>query len=686
MLCRPEPHASLDADAAKICADVSLTWAFNAYARFVARLSPEVRRHLGDRREDSYTVVFGRTQVGKSTLILHLLGVRADAIEAVSRVLRGGRKSGNSSTALPTEYRRSRDDCWRIRWGGETWVQSSDDDALVIFGALREKMEFDGSVLSGHLCDVEIPDRHFCSAALGIRGSRVLDLPGAEAANALERRFVARVAESLVPNADLVLLVGRADDLTFLLPDQLNLPGISDWQLSPRRFRVVTTYSFTPASVREFVKETGCRGDAAAYRERLISQIQRYRLLEPAAQAPELYFPLEFGASWQSATDLHSSQLVEMVDGLMQQLRLDIAQSSTSISRLEGALYSRVLVAKAHAEHLEEIDREQQRLRSALERRRSHVEDLGAALQRKKKELARLEAALATLSDQAVVEGALAPGKRLSQWADTWWREMERQIEGLPRLDRTADLFLSLIGEAIDGIKAQIPDTVHMVLTRGAGDDDGEIAEPALDLPPGENGRFWKQVYSTAGMFEAMDIAGAADRAFAELRATLEGYWSKLYWSTGGRGRYRDDLTAFGEAYGRFVVDVSKQLEVRIKGHADASRRRMLSKSHRLDMQAIQTRQAAAVESAAMVRIEEQAAQCQLRREQAERLLAEELRLSRQFTHLLAEEYDKAVEQAHSDVLTAPDAVTAFQHLVMASTLRDSHESVWTRISGVMEQ
>ena len=60
--------------------------------------------------------------------------------------------------------------------------------------------------------------------------------------------------------------------------------------------------------------------------------------------------------------------------------------------------------------------------------------------------------------------------------------------------------------------------------------------------------------------------------------------------------------------------------------------------------------------------------------------------MSLQFTRLLAEEYDKAVEKAHADVMEAADPPTAFEHLVMASMLRKSHESVWTRISGAMTE
>jgi hypothetical protein len=101
-------------------------------------------------------VVFGRTQVGKTTLILKL-GLPAQAVRAVSTVLRGDRKAGNSSTAIPTEYRRSRDDCWRIIGSGQDGEYSSDGEARSALKHVRDKMEKGGASSDLHLCVIEIP-------------------------------------------------------------------------------------------------------------------------------------------------------------------------------------------------------------------------------------------------------------------------------------------------------------------------------------------------------------------------------------------------------------------------------------------------------------------------------------------------------------------------------------------------
>lgn len=60
-------------------------------------------------------VVFGKTQVGKTTLLMDLMGVSPAAMERVSTALRGGRAHGHSATATTMEYRRSEDQRWGLR-------------------------------------------------------------------------------------------------------------------------------------------------------------------------------------------------------------------------------------------------------------------------------------------------------------------------------------------------------------------------------------------------------------------------------------------------------------------------------------------------------------------------------------------------------------------------------------------
>lgn len=657
----------IDQDADKLRQQVSLKWAFKAYDRFAERLSPDVQRHLGVRRKEAYTVVFGRTQVGKSTLILHLLGVRADAIGSVSDVLRGGRKAGNSSTALPTEYRRSRDNCWRIAWGGRSWLCISDDEARNNLGKARAAMEADIALVDDALCSVDIPTRYLEAASLDLRGTRVLDLPGMDAANHAERRFVTRIAESLVPNADLILLVGRADDLTFLMADQLALPGVSDWQITPRRFRVVTTYSFTPASVQEFAREHDCRGDLGKYRERLIGEIQRFRPLEPSAQIPDLYFPLEFGESWKRASDLHSPEMTAMMDGLMQRLREDIATASTPIGRLEGALEAHVLITAAHARNLEKIGKRQDKIQYAVQAREGVVRQLESTIQQQRDRLSARRVGVEGLSDADIAKTATATGDELHKMTMEWRRsQLEQLAHQVKKPDRHTDFLLSLLGEAEDSLRRQISKAVRNVT-----------------MPKGLSRTFWSKIQESASRPTATYVAEAAHEVFSEVRGILGGYWIKYYVRDGA---YQQDLSKITAAYMRLIGIVKTHLAQNIAAEIQATKNMMQADARRLEMKIIETGQSLAKEGLALKRLQEQLQVCQVERDEANRSNREEMALSLQFTRLLAEEYDKAVEKAHADVMEAADPPTAFEHLVMASMLRKSHESVWTRISGAMTE
>ena len=52
--------------------------------------------------------VYGPTQVGKTTLILKLLGIKENRIIELSSALRGKRQMGNSATVTTSIYQRSR--------------------------------------------------------------------------------------------------------------------------------------------------------------------------------------------------------------------------------------------------------------------------------------------------------------------------------------------------------------------------------------------------------------------------------------------------------------------------------------------------------------------------------------------------------------------------------------------------
>ena len=82
-------------------------WAENAVAQHLEGFDPEVRDRLATRDREATIALYGPTQVGKTTLILKMLGVSDAAALTVGEVLRGGRPAGESATATAMRYRAS---------------------------------------------------------------------------------------------------------------------------------------------------------------------------------------------------------------------------------------------------------------------------------------------------------------------------------------------------------------------------------------------------------------------------------------------------------------------------------------------------------------------------------------------------------------------------------------------------
>jgi hypothetical protein len=306
-------------------------WAYDAYSSFVESIDAELKADY--QRSDQVTVaLYGSTQVGKTTLILDMLGIADEHLPLVSRVLRGGRSVGKSSTATALRYRKSDDECWRI---GDAATGLSDDEVETFFGRVRTEVEA-GRRETPDVLDVYVPRQFFSDRADALKlDIRLLDLPGLNAANQTEVEYVRRVAQQYVPFADLIVLVGRADDLGFINPVALQLPELQDWAIYPRRFRIVCTYSFSSASFREWFGE----GHRSAYevKVRLMGQLKTHDYPLPA-ELQQFIYPLEFGASWNDLKRARAGYF-ERAQQVVNELRADfiegIRKAANRYSRMQ---------------------------------------------------------------------------------------------------------------------------------------------------------------------------------------------------------------------------------------------------------------------------------------------------------------------------------------------------------------
>jgi len=387
-----------------------LEWAYRAYRRFIEELSEDVRAHLTAAPDDQepYVVVFGKTQVGKTTLLLELMGLGPDAQARVGQVLRGGREFGKSATATTMEYRRSPDRDWHLDDGTGTRRIASDEGMCEALGALRQRMSERRLHVEKPVV-VSIPDDCFAPDSEGGIGTRMLDLPGDNPADEVEREHVERMAQRYVPHADLILLVGRGDDLSFLNPEALTLPSIEDWQYVPKRFRIITTYSFTPHTVQHFARNHEGELDAEDFRARLLEQIRTFGLpLSPEAACTERYFPLEFGQSWQTMLredTAFAGRVEPVVKELKERLNADIQASATEAARFRNALDVHVVTRRKRTARIEQG---QAALAELAERIGQAEATAQQALDGERQSACQAETVRALLSRRAAVEKELA--------------------------------------------------------------------------------------------------------------------------------------------------------------------------------------------------------------------------------------------------------------------------------------
>lgn len=465
-------------------------WAQHAYDRFVAEVDPEL---VGDftRSEHITVVVYGTTQVGKTTLILDLLGIRKETLPAVSEVLRGGQRLGKSSTAAPIRYGRSPDDLWYL---GEDATGLSNDQAAERFGEIREQV-MNGSAHSSPLLNVRIPGMFFQNEGEGALSLdlRLIDIPGINAINEHEQQAVRRIAERYVASADLILLVGRADNLGFLHPRALDFEALNDWMLQPSRFRVVLTYTFSPASFQTWFGKAQEASPLTArdVQQHLYDEMCTHDEKPPSEMLKHIY-PLEFGDSLENMRN-HSQAYYERASSVIEALRRELLASITDAASPYARLWSAFRVG-------EFIEAKVQRHNDAFESQRPALE-------------------------QAITKAQQRMGEAESQLNDAIGEHL-----GMERLRRRHEQRLRHFNRGAYAQRLKRYFTAYIKLDSG---ETVPVLQDALNEFRLRTRRIWSNLWDGLRYSSAnLDVGNVSPPSTAALRMIedrLDGYWTDSY-------------------------------------------------------------------------------------------------------------------------------------------------------------
>lgn len=496
----PKAHGSVAGRWQANC-DARMNWAFEAYQRLFASLSSDVRSRMVSAHPETYVVVFGRTQVGKTTLLLELMGVEGASVNRVSTVLRGGRGKGQSATATVMEYGRSTDKSWSLQMPKQPPERYTDDaGACAALGALRHQMESQQLHLEGPV-RLDIPCDCFVPVEDGHARVRMLDLPGDQASNPVEQRHVEHVAERYVAGADLILLVGKMDDLSFLKPGGLLLPGIEDWQIVPERFRIVTTYSFTAESAQASVRK-GLKIEHI--RIRLLEQLETFGRLNLDACRTDLLFPLEFGQSLERTAQYDPefvAQIEPVVDELKAELIHQINTAITPMARLRTALLSHLTIAKVKEQKLHELNA---KLEGLMKGQTSAREDLTHA-----------EKAHVFNTKQ---HGLLTVRQELLACADPRSSVLDVCVldDSLHTANLGSEKSVKALQACLDGFRTSLRDSYLALNTKGV---------PSLSVMEW----FWREVRPSLEE-DLPAVRRLLDEHLSSIESHLNNYWTDGYW------------------------------------------------------------------------------------------------------------------------------------------------------------
>ena len=630
-------------------------WAFRAYAKLVDTLSADVQEKLRGNKmaAQPYIAIFGKTQVGKTTLLLDLLGIDPAGMSTVSRVLRGGRESGKSATATTMEYCRSETGRWGLELHGKACWFDTDEDIEQALGQLRAEME-SGLLVAESPCVVHIPQRYFVAAASTAPDVRILDLPGDKPANDQEQSHVNQMAKIYLPFADLILLVGRGDDLGFVQPGAITLPGIEDWQIMPHRFRIVTTYSYSAQSVKDLIRNDASF-DVSRLRQRLIEQIERFGPLIDAAKDVRHYFPLEFGSSWtnveRTEPQLHE-RLVPIITALRKELLEQIGSATTPMGRLCSTLNTHLSVRHINRTKIDAAEKGISELSGKEKLAAADVSAWGSLIENERRKLAShreilkkydLEKSKALIF-QAVVVAASNCVKACA---------IKPKGEGLPEKGDCSILreWMRRYGAALASMEL---DTVAELNSKLASS-------------------YWRTVRRGAIPPEACVVQEELDKAFGEIRRKISGYTFDVYVFS---SNYQEDLAAvhtaakaatcslitlWRDAWWRSLADVHKTLQCEL-GKAQA----------RLQLDEYELKKAMEKKE----RFSLQLACCRAERERIEDVAREDLERCDKLILFLDEEYLSGLRGRMHCALQNEDECDAFLQVLSCVELKNQRENL----------
>ena len=341
--------------------------------------------------DNHLVMVYGKSQVGKTTLILNMMGVQDAYIEKVYNTLRAGIPQGNSSTSTAIIYSKSINEKYGFsftslnKMGNDELIYCDPDELVERLSIIRREVE-EQRLNSNTILSVQLPCSFFINDP-SIDSISIMDMPGIESRNYQESLHAQNLMIRYLPVASVCMIVCRSNDIQSL--ETTVLPNKADWKRLEHRYLVVVTNSYNDGKIRQYFNVSPNERDRSFYEFVMETYTNEVRVVLGNACHLELY-PLDVGNSLKR---LCTEQLTELTDceevketknRIISELRRSI------VSRKGEKLMLALRELKKMADHYGDDEANQIKL---------EIEQLHEKVNSRNKSIAKAEEYLAVLSE-----------------------------------------------------------------------------------------------------------------------------------------------------------------------------------------------------------------------------------------------------------------------------------------------
>lgn len=201
-------------------------------------------------KASNLAVVYGPAQIGKTTLILFLLGINPEykfTKKTVYELLCGSSEPGNSSTATAILYERSEDDYFYI----DGKVCKNEKKIIEAIDDVRAAVE--NNTFKKDIIRIAIPKNAFLSTHSDDNNNiRYLDMPGVDSKNKLEIPHVDSIYKQYLNLASVILIVCNANQIQSLsvIADASRQKLHRNWECN-ERYMILILHAFGLGSIVE---------------------------------------------------------------------------------------------------------------------------------------------------------------------------------------------------------------------------------------------------------------------------------------------------------------------------------------------------------------------------------------------------------------------------------------------------